>query len=299
MVTMFERKIKMASFVDFHIHSTASDGKDSPTALWDKIKKAGIRYFALTDHDTVEGVREVERLVANDGAANIRFVRGIEFSCVTPVGKCHILGYDYDINNKAFTDVLHKGANLRQKKLEQRLTFLKEEYGIEFADADVAAMRRMDSVGKPHLGELMVKMGIAATTQEAIKNYIDKCSALDSRVSAQEAIAGILAAEGIPCWAHPYGGVGESRVEGEKFAKQLHYLLDVGLAALECYYSRYTKTEADSLAKCARKNGLYVSGGSDYHGRKNYFPLGTLNADDIPVTAADLSICERFGFSLT
>lgn len=285
----------MASLVDFHMHSTASDGKDSPTVLWEKIRHLGIRCFSLTDHDTIEGTREMERLAATD--AEIRFVRGIEFSCVTPIEKCHILGYGYDWDNASFLSVLNKGVELRHKKLEQRLVFLKNEYGIEFADEDVTVLRKMDSVGKPHMGELMVKMGIATSTQEAIKNYIDKCPTLDSRVSAKDAIQGILSAGGIPCWAHPYGGVGESRVEGEKFTNQLHYLLNAGLAALECYYSRYTKSEIETLVACARKNGLYISGGSDYHGRKNYFPLGTLNTEDISITASDLSICERFGFS--
>ncbi len=287
----------MASLVDFHMHSTASDGKDSPRELWEKIKGMGMRSFALTDHDTIEGAREMERLVTNDADVKINFVRGIEFSCITPVGKCHILGYRYDWDNKAFTEVLNKGVTLRRKKLEQRLTFLKDEYNIEFAEKDVDAMRKMDSVGKPHLGELMVKMGIAASTQEAIKNYIDKCPTLDSRVPAEEVIAGIISAGGIPCWAHPYGGVGESRVEGEKFKNQLNYLLNAGLKALECYYSRYTKNEVDSLVEHAKKNGLYISGGSDYHGRKNYFPVGTLNADDIAIDAKNLSICEQFGFS--
>lgn len=282
----------MQSLLDLHMHSTASDGKDSPAALLEKIKRLGIRCFALTDHDTIDGAREMEKLIESDDSKDIVFIRGIEFSCITSAGKCHILGYGYDWDNDAFQAVLAKSAALRRRKLEQRLDFLRKEYQIEFGEDDIAKMRRMKSVGKPHLAELMIKMGIVDSVADAVNKYIDYCPTLDSRMPADEVIHAIRASDGISVWAHPYGGVGEKQLSEEEFHAQRSCLLKIGIQGLECYYSQYTKTRIDALTACALENNLYISGGSDYHGRKKFPDLGTLNADGVSVDAKQLSVLQ-------
>lgn len=281
----------MPSLVDMHMHSTASDGKDTPAMLWEKIKNLGITTFALTDHDTIDGVMDMERLVRSSWNGT-RFIRGIEFSCKTQVGKCHILGYGYDWHNEFFISVLEKGAVLRSQKLEQRLDFLRNEYDIEFDESDIATMRGMSSVGKPHMGELMVKMGVASSVEDAIRNYIDNCPTLNSRIPADEVIHTIRVAGGISVWAHPLGGFGEPRMSTNKFREQLACLIDAGLQGLECYYSRYVHQEVGFLVGCAEERGLLISGGSDYHGRKKYPDLGTLNADMITIEEKQLTILQ-------
>ena len=283
----------MHSSVDLHMHSTASDGKDSPAALLEKIKSLGIRCFALTDHDTTDGAREMEKLIGSDDGEDVVFIRGIEFSCITSVGKCHILGYGYDWDNDAFQAVLAKSADLRRRKLEQRLDFLRKEHQIEFAEADIEKMRGMKSVGKPHLGELMIKMGIVDSVADAINKYIDHCPTLDSRMPADEVIRAIRSAHGIPVWAHPCGGWGEKARSDEEFQAQLKQLMDCGLQGLECFYSRYSRAEIGKLVACATAHGLCISGGSDYHGRKKYPPIGTLNADGVSVDEKQLSVLQE------
>ena len=122
----------MPSLVDLHMHSTASDGKDTPAMLLEKIKDLGIKTFALTGHDNIDGAKDMDRFVSSAKDDNVRFIRGIEFSCKTQVGKCHILGYGYDWHNEFFMSILAKGAALRSQKLEQRLNFLRDEYDIVF-----------------------------------------------------------------------------------------------------------------------------------------------------------------------
>ncbi|MBR6268367.1 MAG: PHP domain-containing protein [Selenomonadaceae bacterium] len=80
--------------IDLHMHSIASDGTDSIQELLENVRSGGIRTFSLTDHDTIDGVMEMESIVPKD----MTFIRGIEFSCITAAGKCHILGYGYDKN---------------------------------------------------------------------------------------------------------------------------------------------------------------------------------------------------------
>ena len=235
----------------------------------------------------------MEKLLAEQQAGDgnrMQFIRGIEFSCITALGKCHILGYGYDYNDEAVRSVLANGEALRREKLEKRLEFLRKEYNIVFAPQDVEAMRGMGSVGKPHLAELMVKMGIAASASEAIRNYINHCPAFDSRLPANEAIRAIRSVGGVAVWAHPYGGVGEPVLTEKELVSQLELLLSFGLQGLECHYSRYDMAQTGRLAGYAKEYGLCISGGSDYHGRKNFPELGQLNAEGFAVDMAEISV---------
>ncbi|MGM9579866.1 MAG: PHP domain-containing protein [Anaerovibrio sp.] len=283
----------MKSRIDLHMHSSASDGVDSIAELLAKVKADGIECFALTDHDTIAGVLEMEKLLAGRQAGDgnrMQFIRGIEFSCITALGKCHILGYGYDYNDEAFRSVLAKGEALRREKLEKRLDFLRQEYNIVFPPQDVEAMRGMGSVGKPHLAELMVKLGAAASASEAIRNYINHCPTFDSRLPAGEAIKAIGSAGGVAVWAHPYGGVGEPVLTEKELVSQLELLLSFGLQGLECHYSRYNMAQTGRLAGYAKKYNLCISGGSDYHGRRNFPELGQLNAEWAYVDRKELSV---------
>jgi predicted metal-dependent phosphoesterase TrpH len=266
----------MPSTVDLHIHTTASDGSDSPAELLENLKKAGITTFSVTDHDTIDGALEMEQLVAED----FRFIRGIEFSCETPAGKCHILGYNFDPKAPAFHAALADGAALRQEKLLERLDYLERTLQITFTDAEVAWLNSQKSPGKPHFGKLLVDRCIAATIDEAIQKYINPHKPRRDRIDGSTAVAAILHAGGIPVWAHPLGGEGEKRLTVEKFKAQLAYLKEQGIRGLECHYSRYTPEDCAFLTTLAEKNGLLISGGSDYHGsNKQDLPLGQLCTD--------------------
>ena len=281
------------SKIDLHMHSSSSDGTDSIAGLLAKVKAAGIECFALTDHDTIAGVLAMERLLAEQPVSSksrIQFIRGVEFSCITSLGKCHILGYGYDYNDEVSQSVLAKGEALRREKLEKRLDFLQQEYGIEFAPQEVEAMRGMGSVGKPHLAELMVQMGVAESASEAIQKYINHCPTFDSRLPAGEAIQAIRNAGGVAVWAHPYGGAGEPALTEQELTSQLELLLEFGLQGLECHYSRYDLSQTGRLAEYAKKYKLCISGGSDYHGRKNFPELGQLNVEGASVDITDLSV---------
>lgn len=109
----------MGNSIDLHIHSTASDGSDSVPELLEKLNAKGIRIFSITDHDTMDGALEMDKLVSGD----LCYIRGIEFSCVASHGKCHILGYGFDPGDSAFLDALELGRQLRQEKLYRRSAF--------------------------------------------------------------------------------------------------------------------------------------------------------------------------------
>ena len=265
----------MASKADLHIHTTASDGADLPRVLAEKIAAAGLELFSVTDHDTIAGALEMEKIVPR----GVRYIRGVEFSCVSPAGKCHILGYGYDPDHPAFRGALEEGRRLRLEKLDRRLEQLKRAHGIELTDAERSWLMSLGSPGKPHLGQIIRNRGLAPDLDGAIRGFIRDVPGRD-RIEASMAIEAILAAGGFPVWAHPLGGEGEKRLTEEKFEGLLQTLLGYGLRGLECRYSRYGRKESEFLLDHAARLGLVPTGGSDYHGsNKKDIQLGQLGYD--------------------
>lgn len=265
----------MTSSIDLHIHTTASDGSDSPALLLEKLRAAGIRVFSVTDHDTIDGALAMEALVP----AELRFLRGVEFSCISPAGKCHILGYGYDPGHPKLLAALEEGRQLRLDKLRRRLEQLRAGFGIELTEAELAWLHSRNSPGKPHLAKILVDRGLAPDLRTAIRTYVTDVPGRD-RIEASTAIAAIEAAGGLSVWAHPLGGEGERRLTPEKFENQLTTLLGFGIRGLECWYSRYCMEEVRFLEEKARAHGLTITGGSDYHGSaKQNLSLGQLNTE--------------------
>lgn len=288
----------MASQIDLHMHSAASDGTDSPDQLVKKVRAGDIRVFALTDHDTVVGAEQLAALLPED----ITFIPGIEFSCRMAVGKCHILGYGCDSKEQAFREALDLGERLRRAKLDKRLAFLREERGIQFPEAEIDQLYRMPSAGKPHLANLMVEYGYAVSKEAAIEDTINLCATGDSRIPAEAAVKAILKADGIPVWAHPLGGEGDRPVTQERFKEMLKALMSFGLMGLECYYSKYPLGCCTQLAETAKETHLLISGGSDYHGTNKPIGMGTLNAEGAMVASERITVLpalmERGGIAL-
>lgn len=262
--------------IDLHIHTTASDGSDTVSELLEKLKTASIHTFSVTDHDTMDGALEMDTLVP----ADLRYIRGIEFSCITPRGKCHILGYGYDPADPVFLDALDQGRKLRQEKLLRRIAGLESEFGITLTEEECRWLHSQKSPGKPHLGKILVTRGLAPDLKTAITTYINPFDRGSDRIDAATAIRAIAHAGGIPVWAHPLGGEGEKRLTEAEFFAQLELLAALGIRGMECYYSRYTTAEAAFLEEQAQNHDLLVSAGSDYHGsNKPNLYLGKLNTE--------------------
>lgn len=275
----------MRSLIDLHIHTTASDGSDSPAELARKV--AGLRIFSVTDHDTIDGALQMERLVPPGTV----YIRGVEFSCVSPAGKCHILGYGYDPRHPALLAALEEGRTLRLEKLQRRLEALRAHFGIILTDDELSRLYSLNSPGKPHLGKILLDRGLEETLDGAIQTYLKIRVPGRDRIDAGRAIAAIEKAGGRSVWAHPLGGEGEKRLTPEKFEDQLQTLLAAGLKGMECHYSRYSREEIQFLRDRAAAHGLTVTGGSDYHGiNKRDLELGMLSMEDTPWTPTEAEL---------
>lgn len=263
--------------IDLHMHSTVSDGTDTPQELLRRVREAGIRLFALTDHDTLKGCAMIRKVRS---AGDPRLLNGVEFSCQDEQGKYHILGYHYDLDSAPINDVVELGHGYRMEKVHFRLQFLKDRFGFTFAEEDVQALLALDNPGKPHIGNLMVRYGYAPSKEVAIKDYISQADFLDRHVRPEEAIQGILGSGGIPVLAHPAYGSGDELIVGEQMDRRLRRLTGFGLQGVEAFYSAFTPKLVKETLSFAETYGLYVTAGSDYHGENKMIALGRTNLDD-------------------
>ena len=263
--------------MDLHMHTTVSDGTDTPLGIAENVKKAGINLFAVTDHDAVKAGRVLrEALTADDPC----FIPGIEFSCRDEEGKYHILGYGFDPDGAAIGAVVETGHGYRVKKVRSRLDFLKTEFGFEFPQEEIEALFALDNPGKPHIGNLMVKYGFAKSKDVAIKDFINKVRFRTEYVRPEQAIEGILNSGGIPVLAHPVFGSGDELIVGEEMDGRLRRLIAMGLQGVEAFYSGFTPKLSRQMLTFAETYGLYVTAGSDYHGTNKLIPLGDTGLDN-------------------
>ncbi|WP_026651614.1 PHP domain-containing protein [Butyrivibrio proteoclasticus] len=260
---------------DFHMHTTVSDGTDTPAEILDKVVEKGIDLFAVTDHDAIKGCKELKELVSS---RDVRFVCGAEFSCKDEGGKYHILGYNYDPDSDAIVSLVEKGHKLRLHKLDNRLAFLKSEFGFEFPKEDIDYLYGLDNPGKPHIGNTMVKLGFAPSKEVAIKEFINKKRFATEYLTPGEAIEAIKAAGGIPVLAHPCYGSGDQLILGFDLASRVQFLMDMGLQGLEAHYSGFAPKLTASVISLAKENNLYITAGSDYHGKNKMVELGDVGA---------------------
>ena len=146
---------------------------------------------------------------------------------------------------------------------------------------------------KTHLANILGNRGLAGDNVSAMKKYLDGCKTGDTRFTGEEGITAIMVAGGVPVWAHPLGGEGEEHLSNEEFLPKLEVMKNFGIKGLECYYSRYNFEEINFLVECANKNGLLISGGSDYHGTNKNIPLLRLNCEDVPVDSDKLTLLQH------
>ena len=271
---------------DLHIHSNCSDGSDSIEELAEKINSSDLDIVALTDHDTTDGLEQFEKLISPDK----KFIKGIELTCLAGDIKCHILGYYINPETPELKALIEKGKVLRRQKLETRIKYLKEVHNIELTKEELDWLYSRKSVVKTHLANILVRRGLADSNIPAMKKYLDACKTGKTKFDGIEAINVIKLSGGIPVWAHALGGEGEEHISQDLLLKQLKKMKEYGIEGMECYYSRYSKEEIKFLVKTAKENNLFITGGSDYHGKNKDIPLGRLNNKDIEIDAKNFTV---------
>lgn len=255
------------SLYDLHLHSKESDGERTPTEIAEKAKNAGLKAFALTDHDTVKGVREA---MARAKELSLICIPGIEISAKAGE-EVHILGYNVDIENEAFLSGINHLQELRRKRNLEIIRKL-HAHGVK-----VKVYDELDgeSRGRGHIAKLLCEQGFVLSRAEAFDKYIGKkapCYESEVGVPPEEAIKIIRDGGGIPVLAHPYRYIKDGDLNNA-VARMVKY----GLGGIEVYYPNYGKNVRQSLRDVAKEYGLIMTGGTDYHSEEYGAQLGSVN----------------------
>ena len=279
--------------IDLHLHTTISDGTDTPEELLAAARAAKLFLFSITDHDALDAAFLVPLLLK---AGDPKFLSGIEFTSKDETGKCHILGYGFDSNNPALLALAARGHDLRVKKAAARFDFLESEYSISFPKEEVERVLSLKGPSKAHIWNLMVRLGYAATMEEALQK-LGRMYYTGEYISAEEAIAAILGAGGVPVLAHPFHGSGNERIEPDKMEERIVHLMGYGLQGLEVFYSTFAPEVRQAALALAKKYRLFATAGSDYHGTNKRVQIGEtgLYPNDLPGEL--LAFLARFGLA--
>lgn len=257
--------------VDLHVHSTKSDGSFTPTELVEYALKKGLSAFALSDHDTTEGIEEA--LAAAKGTG-LEVIPAIEFSTEYEGKDIHILGLYIDYSGKEFKQYLkdfQDSRDLRNHKMCQKLT----EHGIPVTYEELSARFPGAVLTRAHYAKYMWEKGYVKSMPEAFERYIGDhapCFLPREKVTPMQAVELILRAGGVPVLAHPV----LYHFSDARLDKLVADLKAVGLVGIEAVYSTYNSAEERQMRHLADKYDLLISGGSDFHGTtKPNLDLGT------------------------
>ena len=251
----------MATLVDLHLHTTASDGRLSPTELVRLVAKQGLKQVAISDHDSTEGLAEAFR--AAEEFPDLRIIPAIELSTDIPGDEVHMLGYFLRYEDDQLQETLRQfrlGRLERGRLIVEKLATL----GIHIEWERVQEIAGDGSVGRPHIALAMVEKGYCKEPREAFPEYLGRNGLAyveRPKMTPQEAVDMLIQHGAVPVLAHPAYLVDmEARLEELK---------DTGLAGMEVYYAKYEPDTVQHLAQLAARYGLIPCGGSDYHALGN------------------------------
>lgn len=255
------------SGIDLHIHTTASDGTLSPADVLREARREGLAAIAITDHDTLAGVRDA---LSVGIPAGMKFLSGVEISAAPPPalsmrGSFHLLGYGIRTNHgpldRCLTDLRDSRKN-RNPRIVARL----RELGFDIRLEAVSEFAGGAEIGRPHIAGFMKSRGWVESIDEAFDRYIGNngpAYADKHRVPCAEAVALLREAGGVAVVAHPgLLPVGP----GPEFEATIAELRDMGVRGIEVFYPGHSPESTAYFADIARRYDMVATGGTDFHG---------------------------------
>ena len=256
--------------IDLHIHTTASDGTDTPTQVVEKALRLGLSAIAITDHDSVSGT--VEGMIAG-ARTGVQVVPGIEVSSNYRENNVHILGYFVDVQSAEMRPVLDWVTNEREKRNTKMVAMLAAD-GFDISMEELNAAYPASVLGRPHIAEMLMKKGYVSSVKEGFSLYLNRGKKYylpKQRISMQKAVETIRAAGGVAVLAHPL----EYFYPDNEVLEMMEYGKSLGIQAVEVFYSEHSLPETEKVFKMVQSLGMGMTGGSDYHGpRKAHIEMG-------------------------
>lgn len=284
----------MEKLIDLHIHTNCSDGALTPKEIIDEAYKNGINTIAICDHDTTEAYQEEIFNYAKE--KNINLIVGVEISTKAKKYGVHVLGYNFDLNNKEFQEKLYTIKNARHIYLRKVANKL-EEAGYKI---DVERLDKIDAVSKAHIAydvienkenetKLKEVFGHIPDMGEFIETIMNEdcpCYVRKETISPKEASELIHHAGGKVVLAHPVAYTYEDNLT-EKDIDDL--VIDMKPDGIETNYIYIDKNNIkhNDIAlwnNFAKKHNLQTTVGSDFHRKDNIHPYLGLIGEEINLT---------------
>lgn len=248
--------------VDLHLHSTASDGGDSPADVIKQAAVAGLTTIALTDHDNLDGIPEARQTATEIG---IDLIAGSELSVEWPHGAMHLLVYFLEPGAGPLQDRLE---DLQQGRKDRNVRVVEalNELGVEITYDEISTEAQGRGIGRPHIAAAMVSKGHVATIQEAFDGYLSAGRPAYQerfRLELGEACELARASKAVPVVAHPH----TTGVTADDYGSGFREMAAAGVMGIEAHYSEYLPETRLHIASLAAELGMVATGGSDYHGR--------------------------------
>ncbi len=248
--------------VDLHIHTTASDGTLTPAQVVQLAKKRRLKAIAITDHDTVDGVKEA---FEEGQRVSLEVIPGVEISANARTGSVHLLGYFVETERGILKEKLERLKQARSER-NPRIVDKLNHLGLNITYEEVVAASGGGQVGRPHFAQVLLDKGYVRSLDEAFYRYLAQGAPayVDKfRFDVRDAIDVVLKARGIPVLAHPFT-LNCMPVELESLVADL---AKDGLKGIETFYPDHTSEQTVQYQRLADKLGLVKTGGSDFHGK--------------------------------
>jgi 3',5'-nucleoside bisphosphate phosphatase len=249
---------------DLHCHSTCSDGSLTPLQLLELAAEEGLNALSITDHDSIQAY--TPETLARAEQLNIVLVPGVEFSTGINNTGIHLLGYNFSLQNPDVAAFCADHANRRTIRCRAILKRLAnagmpvDENELLEAVAAINPKQQNSIIGRPHIAQMMIKLGYVQSIQEAFKKYLGEdcpCYVQGEHISPEKTIEVIHKAGGVAIIAHPH------LIKKTEILKQL---LEMNFDGIECYYSKFPMDEHQRWVKIAKYRNWLITGGSDFHG---------------------------------
>ncbi len=278
------------STIDLHIHSDAStDGDLTPAAIVRMAKDRNLQAIAITDHNSVRGVRPGIKAAESEG---IILIPGIEIDCLFGDLNLHILGYNIDIEDPAFEEI-ERGAIKQDEEYFPRLVLRLQELGFNVREEDVIEYVSTPVPCEEDVGAYLIQsienqgdLRLGAYREGGIRSdnpyfnfYLDFCTYGKPAYNERQypdlgSVAQLIKdSGGIPILAHP----GESLPDPDN---QLPLIINDGILGIEVFSSYHSIQLTRYFQNYADENGLLVTCGSDFHGKnKPAIALGSVECE--------------------
>lgn len=248
-------------YADMHCHTTCSDGRLTPYELIDKAEKAGLQALAITDHDCIDA----HHILKNDGYNGpVRVITGIEISCYEHGREVHMLGYHMRSDNKRLAELSAEFRLDRSRRAHEMVDRL-QRIGVNISYAEVEEAAGKAPIGRPHVAGVLVRRGFVQTIQKAFDTYLDTGRpgyVTRSPYAVKDAVDLIHGAGGVASVAHPSKTYTDPRL--------FLSLMATGLDGIEVYHPSHWHVTREYYRVLALQHGLLITGGSDYHGTRDY-----------------------------